>query len=197
MAIANSISNVKTNFITNQSNKELIFNITKEKKKTQLGRKRKHGIGGKHNKIILDNIARKIKSKLFEYILLFLNTSIKIEINENKDNEFICSKFLLKIDQEVIKDINTNNNKKFMKTKLKDIFYLNNIRSKYINYNLGCNKRVVENIYKYNIQKKKISILEKTFYECLEHFRGSMFYEELIGLEKEYLNNINEFKNKG
>ena len=197
MPFVNSISNAKTNFITNKTNKELIFNITKEKKKTQLGRKKKYNLGGKHNKFSLDNIARKIKSKLFEYILLLINSSIKIEIKENEENELKCSKFLLKIDQEVIKDINTNNNKMLLKTKLKDIFYLNNVSKKYINYGLDYNKKIIENIYKYNTQKKTISILEKTFYECLEQFRGSMFYEELDGLEKEFINVIKEFKNKG
>ena len=31
----------------------------------------------------------------------------------------------------------------------------------------------------------------------MEHFRGSKFYKELEGLEKDYINAINEFKNKG
>ena len=31
----------------------------------------------------------------------------------------------------------------------------------------------------------------------MEHFRGSMYYEELDGLEKKYIIIINEFKNKG
>ena len=211
MPIISDISNVQTNFITNKTNKTnnklLIFNITKEKKekkKTHLGRKRKHDImhdmGGKHTKFSQDNIARKIKSKLFEYILLLLNTAIKMDNNENENelNGFICSKFLLKIDQDVIKDINTINNKKLLKTKLKDIFYLNNVSLKYINYGLDYNKKIIENIYKYNnIHKKTISILEKTFFECLEHFRGSNYYEELDGLEKNYLNTINEFIKKG
>lgn len=197
MPIPNSISQYNTNFITNKKNKELIFNITKEKKNKKLGRKRKYIMGGKHNKFSQDNIARKIKSKLFDFILLLLNTSIKRDMNENEPNEIISSKFLLKIDQEVIRDINTNNNKQLLKTKLKDIFYLNNVSLKYINYGLDYNKKIIENIYKYNTQKKTISILEKTFFECLEHFRGSMSYEELDGLEKEYINVINEFKNKG
>ena len=136
MPTTNPISNIRTNFLTNQIKKKLIFNIIKEKKKTHLGRKRKNNIGGKHNKFSQDNIARKIKTNLFENILLLLNTSIKNEMNENEENEFICSKFLLKIDQEVIKDINTINNKKLLKTKLKDIFYLNKVSLKYINYGL-------------------------------------------------------------
>ena len=195
--ISKFIPNLSTNFATNKTNKILIFNIIKEKKKTQLGRKRKHNNAGRHNKFSQDNIARKIKAKLFEYILLLLKSSIKKEIHENEQNEFINTKFLLKIAQSVIKDINTNNIKMLLKTKLKDIFYLNNVSSKYINYGLDYNKKIIENIYKYNTQKKTISILEKTYFECLEHFRGSKFYKELEGLEKDYINAINEFKNKG
>ena len=194
-----SITNSGTNFVTKQENKSLIFNITKEEKKTHLGRKRKHNIGGKHNKFSSDNMAIKIKTKIFDCILLLLNNSIKKEINENKkkQNELICSKFLFKIDQKVIKDINTNKNKKFLKTKIKDIFYLNKVSEKYNKNGFDYNKKIIENIYKYNTQKKTIFILEKTFFECLEHFRGSKFYEELIGLEKEYINIINEFENEG
>ena len=159
-------SNLRTDF---DSQKVLIFNITKEKKKIKFGRRRKHNMGGKHNKFSKDNIARKIKSKLFEYILLLLNDSIR---KENKQN-------------------------KLLKTKLKDIFYLNKVSSKYINYGLDYNKKIIQNIYKYKTQQKTISILEKTFYECLEHFRGSKYYEELDGLEKDYINTIDKFRENG
>ena len=46
------------------------------------------------------------------------------------------------------------------------------------------NKKTLEE----NIQKKTIKILERTFLDCLKHFRGSQYYEELAGLEKEYTN---------
>ena len=187
-------SNLRTDF---DSQKVLIFNITKEKKKIKFGRRRKHNMGGKHNKFSKDNIARKIKSKLFECILYLLNDSIRKEINENKQNKLICSKYLFKLDQKVIKDINTNKMKKLLKTKLKDIFYLNKVSSKYINYGLDYNKKIIQNIYKYKTQQKTISILEKTFYECLEHFRGSKYYEELDGIEKDYINTIDEFRENG
>ena len=83
-----------------------------------------------------------------------------------------------------------------MKTKLKNIFYLNKASKKYINYGLDYNKKIIGNIYKYNAQKITISILEKTFFENFSHFKGNIYLEELDGLEKEYINTINEFKNK-
>ena len=54
------------------------------------------------------------------------------------------------------------------------------------NYGLDHNKKVIEKIYEEQIQKKTIGILERTLLECLEHFRGTKYYEELKGFEEQY-----------
>ena len=189
-----SKSDIKTKYTTKQKKVDLIFQITKDKNenenkiKKNLGRKRKNdenNIESKHNKFSSDNIVRKIKAKLFDSILFLLNSSLK----QNS------KKMFLKIEQKIIKDINVNNNKILLKTKLKDIFS-KNISEKLINYGLDYNRKVIQQIYKENIEIKTISILEKTFFECLEHFRRSKYYIELDGLEKEYNNAINYLKDK-
>ena len=191
----------RTSAFTNFQKNGKIFTITKElKQKKFAGRKRKNNMGGKHNKFCNDNLTRKLKSKLFGGILSLLNSSTKgTEINDLQNNlqKKISSKpFFLKIDQEIIKDINVNSNKNLLKCKLKYIFS-NNVCKKVGNYGLDFNKKLIEKIYKENTQTKTISILEKNFLECLEHFRGSKYYIELEGLEKEFQNVINEFKNNG
>ena len=104
--------------------------------------------------------------------------------------------FFLKVDQEIIKDINVENNKKLLKTQLKDIFS-EKVSKKVERYGLDYNRKLVEKIYEEKIQEKTIAILEKTFLECLEHFRGTKFYKELEGLEKEYKNIIHGFRDCG
>jgi hypothetical protein len=177
--------NVKSTKSTTKSNFTKIgsiFGITKEEKKN-LGRKRKNSAPGKHNKNSPDNIIRKIKSKLFSAILLFLNISIKGKYR------------LYKLKQEIIKDIGIKNNRELLNCKLKVIFS-NEISSKYINYGADNNKIVIEKIYKDNKDLKTIKILEKTFLECLEHYRGTKYFNELAGLENEYKTAIKEFEDK-
>ena len=194
-------TNDETKYTTKKKTKEekdLIFLITKDKNKIKeksiLGRKRKNHINdkkSKHDKFSSDNIIRKINTKLFDSILYLLNSTIKKEnINE------IEKIYFLKIDQKIIKNININYIKKLFKTKIKDIFS-KNISKKYYNYGLDYNSILIKKIYADKKQIKTISILEKTFLECLEHFRGSKFYNELNGLEKKYQTVINCLKDNG
>ena len=83
----------------------LIFQISKEMKQKQnnVGRKRKNDKGGKHNKFSYDNVTRKLKTKLFESILSFLNSSlipVQIENPKKYSKKILYSKpFFLKINQ--------------------------------------------------------------------------------------------------
>jgi hypothetical protein len=194
-------TNDETKYTTKKKTKEekdLIFLITKDKNKTKeksiLGRKRKNHINdkkSKHDKFSSDNIIRKINTKLFDSILYLLNSTIKKEnINE------IEKIYFLKVDQKIIKNININYIKKLFKTKIKDIFS-KNISKKYYNYGLDYNNILIKKIYADKKQIKTIAILEKTFLECLEHFRVSKFYNELNGLEKKYQTVINCLKDNG
>ena len=178
-----------------------IFEIVKESdKKISKGRNSKFKMGGKHNKFSSDNIIRKIKSNLFDVILRYINASMKeeeVEIYEKNSKKIILSKpFLLKISQEIIKNINVERNLNLLHSTLKEIFS-NDVSKKVENHGLDKNKKVIEKIYEENKQKRAISILNMTFNQCLEQFRGSKKYKELDGLEKELQNVINDLKEKG
>ena len=177
----------------NSSNNKKIFNITKEyERKILKGRKRKFNFGakGKHDKFCHDNIVRKVKTKLFEIILFFINLSITPIEKENKKNskkKVFYKPLLVKIDQEIIKTINVEDNLKLLESKLKDIFS-NKTSIKYKHHDLDRNKKIIDEIYEEKIQKKTISILNKTFEQCLDHINGINYDEELEGLEFRYQN---------
>jgi hypothetical protein len=181
------------NIIKNSSkNNNKIFYITKEYEREKIkGRKRKGNFGGngKHDKFCKDNIVRKVKTNLFEIILFFINFSItpieKENKNKNSKKKIIYKPFLVKIDQEIIKTINVEENLKLINSKLKDIFS-NKTSKKYVSLGLDKNKQIIDEIYEQKIQKKTISILNKTFEQCLEHINGINYDEDLAGLEHEY-----------
>lgn len=177
-----------------------IFQISKENKKTLIGHKRKFNYGGKHDKFCYDNVTRKAKTKFFDAILSFVNASIEpIQIKNPKKyskKKLYSKPFLLKTNQNIIKTINVVDNQKLLNSKLRDIFS-EDISSKLSNYGLDYNRKLIKKIETENIQKKTIAILQRTFLECLEQFRGSKNYKELQGLEKEYEYVINGLKQSG
>ena len=191
------------NIIKNSSkNNNKIFYITKEYEREKIkGRKRKNNFGGngKHDKFCKDNIVRKVKTNLFEIILFFINFSItpieKENKNKNSKKKIIYKPFLVKIDQEIIKTINVEENLKLINSKLKDIFS-NKTSKKYYHLGLDKNKKIIDEIYEQKIQKKTISILNKTFEQCLEHINGINYDEDLAGLEHEYQKILKDLSKK-
>ena len=181
------------------NNTKKIFSITKEyERKNAKGRKSKYNLGGngKHNKFSLDNIVRKVKTNLFEIILIFINLSITSDQKENKSKNSKKKEFLVKIDQEIIKTINVNDNLELLESTLKDIFS-KNASIKYKHLDLERNKKLIDKIYEQKIQKKTISILNKTFEQCLDHINGIYYDEDLAGLELKYQNIIKDLRARG
>ena len=184
-----------------------IFNITKEMKpKTKetpkfLGQKRQ---SENHSKFAFDNLVRKIKSKLFGSILIILNKSLESNDKEKtmtpnesqrvKKGE-VSYECFLKPDQKIILQTNVRENLTLLDSKLRDIFS-ENVSTKAKNfskeYQLGYNKNFIEKIKNDEKKKKTNDILDMTFFQCLEHFRGTNKYEALNGLEKEYEKVIDE-----
>lgn len=199
MDIKIPISKLKTNY--DSKNRQKIFHIIKKSKKTLLGRKKKSkGYSNfhlTHNKYSKDNMTRKLKSKLFASIIFILNNSLKEDKkkdNHKKARKYNYSKyFLLKVNKEITTDIGVIKNRQLLSSKLKDIFS-SDVNQKYKKFGLDYNKKFIEKIYSENTKTKTIAILEKTLIESLEHFRGSKYYEELNGLEKEYENIIKEME---
>ena len=190
---SSNLSKNENSYLNNFKKKEKLFNITKEpKKKKKRGRKKSSSMGGKHTKFSYDNMTRKFKRVFFESILNFIKSSMKkVQTSANK----YIKPSLLKIKQHFISDTNVNFNKDLIQKKLRQIFS-NNVSNKYSNYGLDYNRKLIEKIYNEKIQTKVIGILEMTFLECLEHIRGSKYYEQLEGLENVYEIVIKELENK-
>ena len=101
----------------------------------------------------------------------------------------------LKPDQKIILQTNVKENLALLDSKLRDIFS-ENVSTKVKNfskeYQLGYNKNFIERIKNDEKKKKTNDILDMTFFQCMEHFRGTKKYEALAGLEKEYEKVIEE-----
>jgi len=203
-----SINLIHNNFLTNSENdnnnlniiylskdKEPLISIerddVKEEEKEEsiegkklLGRKRKDSLTeGKHTKYSPDNLSRKIKSILLNSIFIFINLKInKLYKNDpdydNKKDE------LKKNEQSQIVNSKINFNQDFLNQTLEQIFS-EKISQKYKKYNSDHNKNLIIKL-KNDKNKKRgqifHNIFAKTFLECLEHFRGTKYIDELEGL---------------
>lgn len=210
----NSISseNEKTKNTT-KTTKSKIFDIKKDKKRNinintnMLGRKRKdEENGGKHTKFDFDNTVRKIKSNLFDVIKNYMNNSLKEEEGEEilpkekqrKRKIYFDTECFLKLEQKTVVSTNVEENKALLNMTLREIFS-RNVSEKaknYSSYGLEHNKYFIQQLLLNERKKRTNEILDMTFLQCLEHFRGSKYYPTLRGLEKQYENVINKMKEK-
>jgi len=203
-----SINLIHNNFLTNSENdnnnssiiylskdKEPLISIesddVKEEEKEEtiegkklLGRKRKDSFTeGKHTKYSPDNMNRKIKSILLNSIFIFINLKINKlykndpDYDKNKDE-------LKKNEQSQIVNSHISFNQDFLNQTLEHIFS-EKISQKYKKYSSDHNKNLIIKL-KNDKNKKRgqifHSIFAKTFLECLEHFRGTKYIDELEGL---------------
>lgn len=192
-----------------------IFEITKEPKKNKdleeikelkefklLGQKRE---SENHTKFAFDNLVRKIKSKLVSAILIILNkslqkeekTEIKTTLKETQKQKKgdIKSECFLKPEQSIMLDTKVKYNLDLLKMTLREIFS-KNVSEKVKNYSkehqLDYNKNFIEKIKDDERKEKTNAILDMTFLQCMEHYRGSKRYDVLSGLEIEYEKDIEQ-----
>jgi hypothetical protein len=178
-----------------------IFEFIKEKKeeKNILKQKRKRNENSKgkvHTKYDSDNIARKIKTKLFDGIIKILNNSLlrkgKIfHIAKTKNNNSI---HFVKINQDFLSQTSVQSTLDLLNSTLRDIFS-QKCSVKYKNYP-DINRTSIQEISGNTFYERTNEILDMTFFQCLEHFRGSNKYEVLNQLEKEHENALKEFYEK-
>ena len=202
----NEIISINNKSTVISTKKEKIFSINKIKKiNKKLGRKKltdNKETKVLHNKYSFDNTVRKIKAKLFNAILATLNKSLEQEENNNNTQQRkrkikVRNGCFLKIEQKTIINTNIKDNLELLNTTLKKIFS-RDVGKKVANYSIygeNYNKNLIKKIEENNKKYKNTNdILNMTFFQCLEHFRKSEYYEELSGLELEYDNIINEMK---
>ena len=184
----NKINN-KYNFKKKYENidKKILVNNTKPLKgKKLLGRKKKDSNEkGFHNRNTEDNMTRKCKHLILENTLIYLSDRIKKIYNNNiyADND---EKELKKINQRQILNSKADYNKEFLNKTLKEIFS-DNITTKYSTYPLTHNKIVINNLLnEKDEEKRKVfkRLFNLTFLDCLNHFNGKNYIQELEGFIK-------------
>ena len=210
----NTLTDNSSNSSNSKTTKEIIFTITKDAKIKKipivpqepeieleqeqeketpklLGKKQERT----HTKYSFDNLVRKIKSKLFASILIILNKSLKdkkekasAKENQKQKKSEVMYNCFLKLDQKIILQTNVKENLELFNKQLREIFS-EDVSSKVQNFSkhgLKHNKIFIEEIKNDESRTKTNAILDMTFFECLEHFRGTKSYPALNGLEEEY-----------
>ena len=136
----------------------------------------------------VDNILKKLKTKLFKYILNFLNKILNLE-GENK---------LVKLDYSLIDKLKRNNELSLFDKTLKDIYSMNisnKFKTKPKNFNELIIKKVLNReIPPINDWSTKISVLNITYDNFIQFFIHKKNLEDLI-IDHSY-NNINILKIK-
>ena len=177
-------------FSGNQNKKHIFFCIGEAElnitiKSEVLGRKKKSDMSKrKHNKFSDDNMRRKIKFLVLKNLREFINEKILLMYN-GQIGESIYKKQFLTLNKKQIADAVIKNNQIFLNTQIKDILS-DNISSKYTNFFLNHNKKLIETLIHDNDENKRkyfTNLFNLTFLDCLKHFRGTEIINELIGLK--------------
>ena len=167
------IDEIRINLI----NEENVINRNENPSKIRIkrGRKKKESNKkGVHNKYTEDNITKRIKNNVCDFILQFLNSEIQ-KIFSNK------KMLLKKINPKQSKINKADENKSFIYKTLKDI-YSNNISNKYKNFELEYNKKIIDKLMRENnleINVKFTNLFNLTFKQCIDHLIGNTKIKEL------------------
>lgn len=164
-----------------------------QKKKNSSGRRKKsekiEGKEYKHNKFSDDNIRRKIKSLLINYLRIFVNYQISQRVPSPQK--------ILTPNQSQIFNAKIEYNQQFLNKTLEEIF--SEKRSeRYSTFNPDYNKNVIYNLMNTGDEGKKEyfrKLLKLTFIQCLNHFIKIERIDELNGM-KLFEDLIDEIKEK-
>ena len=165
-----------------------IFKIIKINKK--IGRiKSNSTLKGFHNKLSQDNIIRKIKGRFLEKLRLYINTEYrKYFFKKNKNSAKIIN-WLKKINPKVSRKIKKEENLKWFKSKIYEIFS-ENVSLRYSLYSPNSNKKKIERLISVNEAKNVIDILNTD----IETFYDKYINDEKIEGFKTLKNDIEELK---
>ena len=136
----------------------------------------------------------KCKQILLRAIMNFINQKIKEKYNF-EIGKGICENQLKKLNQKQNSTTDVKFNKEFINKSIKDIFS-DNISKKLTNYLETHNKKIIEDLINEKDLNKRAyftKLFNLTFLDCLKHFRGEVYFDELKGmysLEDEIENNF-------
>ena len=203
-----NILNGSGNIITKATSKTLglktkrsdwIIQNNENENKKKGGRKKKTEIEkGDHTKFSPDNLMRKIKSHLLDYIHLRLNKSLK-----NQNLQF------LKLFSDINENLKKDYNMELMEKTIRELYENSPISNKYRkkkSNNSDNNKNIIQQIYEEtnadNLEIEAMNILDSTYQDLLIEFRNKNFNEFLEDIEKEEKSkgetkeNIDSYKEK-
>ena len=149
--------------------------IKKEEKKNSIGRKKKNDNSkSNHNKYIPDNIVKKIKNRISDFLIEFTNNLINSIYDINEINKILLNlnlhKFELKNQKKIIKKIEhkfsanltkKEDNLKLLNSTLKE-YLSNKISTKYVNYKENQNELIISKLLEDDENK---DIFEFVFHE--------------------------------
>ena len=165
-----------------QRGNRITFNIINTQR--LLGRKRKDDKTiREHNKFSDDNKRRKVKHFVIKSIQNYTNKKLKNLLNGNIGYNSLKKEFLI-LNKQQKSNATIEANKAFLNKSIGNILS-ENISSKYTNYDEDHNKKLVESLKNdVNLNKKFnfIKFFDLTFLQCLEHYRGTKYFEELNGI---------------
>ena len=183
----------KTNLVTKkqeEKNEIIIPNLIQgeKKAKSQDLLKKKKGRKNKednlksvddtaHTKKKEDNIMRKIKTHLIEFIVKLLNDSLK-----DKTKKFY------KIDKSISENLKRDFNLALLQRTLEDIFLNTDINGRYKNYS---NEALIKKIKEENIEEKTIELLSLEFIEVIYKIQDEYLEEYLESIKNKEIKEIN------
>ena len=155
--------------------------------KIKRGRKTDRNYGGEHNRYDADNIIKKIKSKLFDYCIKFINKMIY-----KNDEEGIQ---LLKIDYKYIDQLNRKKNLELFEMPLLDLFSLE-VSGKYKSKSKDYNKILINGILEQKIEIEDFDTIMFLFKITLNDWIDLFTYKkDILTLVNEYnSSNVNFIK---
>jgi len=185
--------------------KEKIFNIVKINKK--IGRIKKYSLlKGKHDKLSQDNIIRKIKGRFHEKLRLYINEEYKKYISKKYIKKRKIKNWLKKINPKVSRKIKKEENMKWFKLKIYEIFS-ENVSIRYSSSSPDYNKKKINNLFSLGDANDLIEILNSNVEDYFDKYVNDEKIEgfktlkddikELrADMESSKQNNINEYLKK-
>lgn len=177
---------VQNNMNTEEQNiKDDVQNVIKPDKK--VGRRIKgknYKEDAKHTKMSDDNIIRKIKTSIFDYILKKLNNSIKFKSGKFRS-----------LNKEWKERLKKKEQMELLNKKIFEIYTITKMNK--VGEKKGNNEKLIEKIYEEKKELETISILSKTFQDILNEVREEKTLDSFLEKIKEKeIKNEKKYKNK-
>ena len=178
-----SLQNENDNKINNIRLEE--FKKENRKNNSLSNKAKEYSQKNKHNKYSDDNLRKKCKHLVLNSVMEFLNKKI-FDLYEGNIGNNTYRKEILTLNKSQKTNSNIEFNRSLYNKKISEIFS-ENISTRYTNYLPQHNKLLIERLKNEEDENKNKyfnNILDLTFKDCLNHFIGKTFIEELDGMKR-------------